>query len=245
MKVRAKLLTLLLLATPAVPALALSASAATGLRTVMRYTFDAGPTATGRIADLSGVAAPLVMRTVDGGVIRFLRTTTGRYVGFPAPCARTATTCPRALFEAPDNANLDPGTNPFRWGATVYVKQWQVIGSSNVMQKGVSDTQSQWKLQVGANRGKAQCVVVGRGSSQAYVARSSVTVADGTWHRVLCRRAGASLVVYVDGVVRGQAAIPATLEIGNDMPVRIGGPNFNTTSDMYHGYLDDVIAVAG
>jgi hypothetical protein len=29
------------------------------------------------------------------------------------------------------------------------------------------------------------------------------------------------------------------------LPLRIGGPNFNTTSDMYHGYLDDVYAVLG
>ncbi|RZU48610.1 concanavalin A-like lectin/glucanase superfamily protein [Krasilnikovia cinnamomea] len=243
MKVPARLLTLLLITTPAVPALAASATAAP--RTVMRYTFDAGPTATGRIADTSGAGAPLVKRTVDGGTIRFLRTATGRYVGFPAPCARTATRCPRALFEAPDDNDLDPGTAPFRWGATVYVKQWQVLGSSNIMQKGVSDTESQWKLQVGANRGKAHCVVVGRGSSQAYVARSTISVADGVWHRVLCRRSGGVLTVYIDGVDRGHVIIPPTLEIGNNMPMRIGGPNFNTTSDMYHGYLDNVVAVAG
>ncbi|GAB1691299.1 hypothetical protein KRM28CT15_31020 [Krasilnikovia sp. M28-CT-15] len=211
----------------------------------MRYTFDAGPTATGRVADISGTVAPLAMRSISGGTIRFLRKGTGRYVGFPARCASTAQTCPRALFEAPDDNDLDPGTTSFRWGASVYVQPWQVAGSSNIMQKGVSDTESQWKLQIGANRGKAQCVVVGRGSSQAYVARSAITVANGAWHRLLCRRAGGTLTVFVDGVARGSASIPPTLEIANNMPLRIGGPNFNTTSDMYHGFLDDVVAVAG
>jgi hypothetical protein len=113
------------------------------------------------------------------------------------------------------------------------------------LQKGVYTTESQWKMQVGEVQGRAQCVVVGRGSTQNYVARSSIGVADSKWHKVLCRRSGSTLAVYVDGVNRGQVTIPATLTISNDKPLRIGGPNFNTTSDMYHGFLDDVYAVLG
>jgi hypothetical protein len=87
--------------------------------------------------------------------------------------------------------------------------------------------------------------VVGRGSSQAYIVRSSVTVADSKWHQVQCVRVGGAMAVYVDGVARGRIAVPATLSIANDKPLRIGGPNFNTNSDMYHGYLDDVFARLG
>ena len=43
------------------------------------------------------------------------------------------------------------------------------------------------------------------------------------------------LTVYVDGAHRGQITVPADLSIGNTLPLRIGGPNFNTRSDMYHG----------
>jgi hypothetical protein len=108
------------------------------------------------------------------------------------------------------------------------------------MQKGVYTTESQWKMQIGEVQGKAQCVVVGRCSTQNHVARSSIGVADSKWHKALCVRSAGALTVYVDGVNRGHVTLPTTLSIGNDKPLRVGGPNVNTTSDMYHGFLDDV-----
>ncbi|HEY7272748.1 MAG TPA: LamG-like jellyroll fold domain-containing protein [Actinoplanes sp.] len=246
MKMSARLLALSLIVVPAVPAMAATAApTAAGPVTVARYTFDAGATAAGRIAENSGRGLPLTVRTADRGAIRFLSGKSGRYVAFPARCASGATTCPRALLEAGNDADLNPGTRPFRWGASVFVTPARLSGSSNVMQKGVTTTDSQWKLQIGSAHGRAQCVVVGRGSATAYIARSSITVADGAWHKVLCQRSGTTLAVYVDGVNRGRTAVPSTLNVTNTLPLRIGGPNFNRSSDMYHGYLDDVIAILG
>jgi hypothetical protein len=247
MKMSARLLALSLILVPAVPALATTAATptATGPVTVARYTFDAGPAAGGRVAENSGRGLPLTVRTADRGGIRFVTAKTGRYVAFPARCASGTTSCPRALLEAGNDADLNPGTRPFRWGASVFLTSAQLAGSSNVVQKGVTTTDSQWKLQIGASHGRAQCVLVGRGAATAYIARSSVTVADGAWHKVLCQRSGTALAVYVDGVNRGRTAVPATLSVANTLPLRIGGPNFNTTSDMYHGYLDDVFAILG
>ena len=247
MKMSARMLALSLILVPAVPALATTAAAPTAAApvTVARYTFDAGATAAGRVAENSGRGLPLTVRTADRGTVRFITAKTGRYVAFPARCASGATSCPRALLEAANDADLNPGTRPFRWGASVFLTPARLAGSSNVLQKGVTTTDSQWKLQIGATHGRAQCVVVGRGSATAYIARSSITVADGAWHKVLCHRSGTTLAVYVDGVNRGRTAVPAALSIANTLPLRIGGPNFNTSSDMYHGYLDDVIAVLG
>ena len=87
--------------------------------------------------------------------------------------------------------------------------------------------------------------MAGAGSAAVYVARSAATVADGMWHKVLCQRSGTTLAVFVDGVQRGQATIPATLSISNPLPLRVGGPNFNARRDMYHGALDDVYAELG
>lgn len=246
MRMSARLLALSLIVAPAVPALAAPAAApaAAGPVTVARYTFDAGATA-GRIAENSGRGMPLTVRTADHGAVRVLRGKTGRYVAFPARCASGATTCRRALLEAPNDADLNPGTRPFRWGASVSVTQAQLSGSSNVMQKGVTTADSQWKLQIGSKHGKAQCVLVGRGSTTVYIARSSVTVANGAWHKVLCQRSGTTLTVSVDGVSRGRTTVPAALSVTNTLPLRVGGPNFNRSSDMYHGYLDDVLAVLG
>ena len=249
MRLPARLLTIALITIPAVPALAVAhdvatAPAAAAPVLVARYNFDAGA-ANGRVADRSGRGTPLTVRTTDRGAVRFFTAQTGRYIGLPVRCAAHAGTCPRALLEGSDDADLDPGTRTFRWGASVNVTKAQLAGSSNILQKGVATTESQWKMQVGETHGKAQCVVVGRGSKTPYLVRSTVVVADGRWHKVLCMRSGAALSIYVDGTLRGRGPVPAALSILNDKPLRVGGPNFNTSSDMYHGYLDDVYAQLG
>ncbi|MEU4220770.1 LamG-like jellyroll fold domain-containing protein [Actinoplanes sp. NPDC026623] len=234
------------LAVTATPALAANAApvAAPAPVTVARYNFDAGTATASRIVDTSGRGTSLTIRTADSGKVAFSGTT-DKYASFPVACAETATVCPRAILEGTDDADLDPGTQRFRWGASVRVAMAQVTGSTNVVQKGVSDTESLWKMQVGGNHGKASCVASGQGVSQVYLVRSSVSVADNAWHDIMCQRSGAALSIYVDGTERGTTAIPATLSIANSMPLRIGGPNLNIKSDLYHGALDDVYARLG
>jgi len=225
-------------------ATAAPATAPTGPVLVARWDFNAGAVG-GRVTDTSGHGGPtLSARGADQGALRYLDGPTGKYVAFPDLCAPGAT-CPRALLEAPSSADLNPGVRPFRWAASVHVLKTQVRGSANVMQKGTNATGSQWKLQIGQKVGKAQCVVIGVGSPAVYIAHSSAPVTDGVWHRVACLRSGASLSISVDGVQQGTTTIPATLSITNTMPLRIGGPNFNNSSDMYHGQLDDVYAELG
>lgn len=215
--------------------------------TVARYSFDTGTVTGGRIADRSGRGAALTVRTAAGGRMSFNGTTADKYAAFPAPCTAKAGSCARALLEGTDDPGLDPLTRTFRWGATVRVTKAQLSGSANIVQKGVADTDSQWKLQLGADRGRAHCVVVGQGGAKAtiHLVRSSAGIADGAWHEVMCERSGSRLAVYVDGKERGSRAIPAGLSIANSLPLRVGGPNFAPTSDMYHGLLDDVYARLG
>ncbi|MGK5681918.1 laminin G domain-containing protein [Actinoplanes sp. URMC 104] len=234
------------LVVPATPALAATTpTTAPTPQLVARWTFDAGAV-NGTVADTSGRGPALTTRSADQGAVRYeTATPSGRFVSFPAACATTATTCPRALFETANVASLNPGTRLFRWSARVQVTKAQITGSANILQKGVAGTASQWKMQVGRTNGKAQCVVTGTGSSTVYLARSSASVADGQWHKVLCQRSGTTLSVWVDNQLGGQTTIPSTLSISNTMPLRIGGPNFKTRTDMYHGRLDDVYAELG
>lgn len=245
MKISLALAALTAIVLPATPAFAAPAPRADAAppatpALVARYTFDAGAVG-GRVADSSGRAPSLTVRSADQGAIKF----EGGTATFPAACRSGATACPRALLEAANDADLNPGTRMFRWSARLNVTKAQLVGSSNVLQKGVAGTGGQWKMQIGATNGRAQCVVGGTGSTASYMVRSSNSVADGAWHKVLCQRSGTSLSVYVDNVQRGTATIPSTVSISNNLPLRIGGPNFNTHSDMYHGQLDDVYAELG
>jgi hypothetical protein len=213
--------------------------------TVARYSFDAGASTTGVIASNSARGLPLKIRSSGGGAARFGVRAPGKYFAFPPRCAATATTCARLLLEGGDDIDLDPGTKPFRWGATINATAGQVGQSANVMQKGVASTESQWKLQIGGVRPRAQCVVVGVGSAKAYIARSDVDIIDGKWHQLTCLRSATLLAVVVDGSMRGKIALPSTLNISNAMPLRVGGPNLQATGDMYNGALDDVFAALG
>jgi hypothetical protein len=236
MKISLTIAAIAALLVPAAPALADTAAPTL----VARYTFDGGAVA-GHVADSSGRSSALTVRAADQGVIRFQ----SGYAAFPSACPAGAAVCPRALLEAANDADLNPGTRFFRWSARVNVTKAQIAGSSNVLQKGVNNTGSQWKMQIGATNGKAQCVVVGTGSAVTYLVRSSGTVTDGVWHKILCQRSGTTLSVWVDNVQRGQTTIPSTVSVTNSLPLRIGGPNFNARSDMYHGLLDDVYAELG
>jgi hypothetical protein len=233
------LLTLPLLGAPAEAAVE-----PTGPALVARYNFDGGATE-GKISELSGRGTALTVRGAANGQIAFTTEGTGRFAAFPSLCAATTTTCAKALLEAPDDADLDPGTRNFTWAATVRISRTQLNGNANVMQKGVADTESQWKMQIGGRTGRAQCVLVARGTGQTFSALSAKPVADGNWHRVVCKRAGAALTVSVDGVAGAPATLPATAAVDNAMPLRIGGPNFSKEADMYHGQLDDIYAQLG
>jgi hypothetical protein len=231
-------------ATPALadtPAPTVGAVAAPTL--VARYTFDDGAV-NGQVADSSGHGPALTVRGADNGALQFPGATTGgKYAAFPGICA-AASPCPRSLLEGSSTPDLNPGTRLFRWSARVLISKAQVKGSANIMQKGVAGSASQWKMQIGATQGRAQCVVDGAGLPRPVLARSSATVADGQWHKIVCQRSGTSLSVSVDDVVKGTATIPATLSISNNLPMRIGGANFKN-GDMYHGLLDDVYVELG
>ncbi|MDI6101160.1 LamG domain-containing protein [Actinoplanes sp. NEAU-A12] len=231
-------------ATAAIPVVAPTAVEPTGPALVARYNFDGGATA-GKISELSGRGAALTVRGSANGQIAFTTEGAGRFASFPGICAATATTCAKALLEAPDDVDLDPGLRNFKWAASVRINRTQLSGNANVMQKGVANTGSQWKMQIGGRTGRAQCVLVARGTGQTFSVLSAKPVADGGWHRIVCERTGTTLALSVDGVPGARTTLPATAAVDNAMPLRIGGPNLAKDGDMYHGQLDDIYAQLG
>lgn len=233
------LVTMPLLGTPA-----MAAEDPIGPALVARYNFDGGANA-GKISDLSGRGAALTIRGAANGQVAIASEGVNRYASFPGICAATAPTCAKALLEAPDDADLDPGTRNFKWAASVRLTTAQLSGNANIMQKGVANPESQWKMQITGRSGRAQCVLVARTSGQTFSVLSARPVADGNWHRIVCERTGTTLAVSVDGTAGGTVTLPPTVAVDNTMPLRIGGPNFAKDSDMYHGQLDDVYVQLG
>jgi hypothetical protein len=198
------------------------------------------------IADDSGTGNTGVVVTAFGGSIGIAADAAGSIgsvADFPADCASQP--CPNALIQIADAPTLDPMTADFEFGARILMQANETDDGENVLQKGITDEPGgQWKLQVDKAGGLPSCVVSGRApgesSDRRVVLLSSITVADGVWHQVMCRRSATLLEIVVDGVVRGTAAMPA-VTLNSSAPVTIGAKWVTPSeNDQFHGMLDDV-----
>lgn len=222
---------------PTVEATPPSAAASTAASAAIRYTFDGG--ITGPVFDGSG-RLPLRIRTA-GGSLSTVPHAGGLAVRFPEPCEHYgAESCARAILQSGPADFLNPGQGAFTYGASVLVESDETSKGANVLQKGFSVGDSQFKLQVDGAAGRPSCVIVGTAGPDIYVALASLTVADGRWHRVVCSRRDSLLTVSVDGQVKGRSVIPSSLSMVNADPLCIGGKGTSANNDQFVGAIDDV-----
>ncbi|MFF5231260.1 LamG-like jellyroll fold domain-containing protein [Dactylosporangium sp. NPDC000521] len=218
---------------PAAPSFVAAAPSAD----VLRYTFDSG--ITGPVLDSAG-RLPLRIRRA-GGQLSAVPHAGGLAVRFPQPCEHYgAESCARAILQSGPAEFLNPGREEFSYGASVLLAPNETSKGANVLQKGFSVGDSQFKLQVDGAEGRPSCVIVGVGEPTIYVALASLSVADGRWHRIECARSDALLTVAVDGKTRGRSAIPPSLSIVNTDPLCIGGKGTSANNDQFAGAIDDV-----
>jgi hypothetical protein len=191
------------------------------------------------LGDYSASADPLRIRAAAGGTVQ-LGPALGRTAArFPAPCAaRTPATCPRAILEAAASPVHDPGTRPMRYGAVVALLPGQTDAGENILQKGYSVGGSQWKLQVDGAAGQPSCVLAGGKPNVIYRVTAPVSIVDGGWHAIECRRGIGVLSIVVDTLPRAAVAVPASLNVASSQPVRLGGKGVGRNNDQFHGYLD-------
>ena len=205
----------------------------------VHYTFD-GPNL---LADVSVHGHDLTPVSRHGGAYLTVRHGDGGALVFPPPCHLDP--CPKIALRAWPAADLNPGARPIRFGASVRLDKDETTKGENVLQKGYSATGSQWKLQIDGAEGKPSCVFVEDHRKQIYLALSSVSVADGRWHALECRRAGSQVTLLVDGVQQGGITIPADLAVDNKIPLSVGGKGSFSNNDQFQGALDDVWVLMG
>jgi hypothetical protein len=195
------------------------------------------------VLDSSGEGNHGVVRTAYGGSVAIVADATGTVADFPNRC--WSEPCPNALIRVADDASLDPGTSAFEWGARVLLKANETADGENVVQKGTwGEPGGQWKLQVDKAAGIPSCVVSGAvpgtNAVRRTVLRASISVADGRWHSLVCRRTTDGLKIVIDGAVRGSAPMPA-VRLESAAPVTIGAKSASPAdNDQFHGMLDDV-----
>ncbi|WP_433793183.1 LamG-like jellyroll fold domain-containing protein [Actinoplanes sp. CA-252034] len=190
------------------------------------------------IIDESGNGHTLRVISAQGGRVRAVAHGPGTALAFPGKC--TQQVCPHVALQSDLSADLNPGGRDIAFGADVLLPPGQTSKGQNVLQKGYSATSSQYKLQIDGTAGHPSCVLVDVKRPVIRMVRSSVTAADGTWHRVRCQRSGTRLEIYVDGEARGRTTVPADLYVSNDLPLSIGAKGAYRDNDQFNGVLDNV-----
>ncbi|GIF14581.1 LamG-like jellyroll fold domain-containing protein [Actinoplanes teichomyceticus] len=201
---------------------------------VASYNFDT-TIADGTFDDGSGRGHLLRAVARNGGALRLVPHGAGQALRFPAKC--TGAACPRLVLQGEAAPDLNPGARPIRYGAGVLLSPAETSSGENIVQKGYSTGGGQYKLQVDGVSGKPSC---GFGEDVVHLARSRVSVADGNWHSLECRRTGPTLSILVDGVLQSSVPVPATLAVNTDSPFTVGGKGAGANNDQFHGTLDDV-----
>ncbi|GAA3279858.1 hypothetical protein GCM10020218_031710 [Dactylosporangium vinaceum] len=215
-----------------------SAPVHSGTSPGVRFTFDGGLGEP--VGDASGRLG-LRSRKAAGGQLAAVPHEGGLAVRFPGRCEHYgAESCERAILQSGPAEFLNPHRGSFTFGASLLVQPNETSKGANVVQKGFSVGDSQFKLQVDGEAGQPSCVIVGTSSATIYVALASRSVADGRWHRVACSRSNSLLTVSVDGAEAGRATIPSSLSISNSDPLCIGGKGTSANNDQFIGVIDDV-----
>jgi hypothetical protein len=204
---------------------------------VASYNFDT-TIADGTFDDGSGHGHLLRAVVRNGGKITMTPHGTGQALTFPPKC--TGTACPRLVLQAADTPDLNPASGPLAYGAGVLLAAAETSSGENVLQKGYSTGGGQYKLQVDGVSGKPSCGMSDKDASTVYLARSRVSIADGRWHSVECRRTGPTLSILVDDQMQAGVAIPAALSVVTSRPFSLGGKGVGADNDQFHGSLDDV-----
>jgi hypothetical protein len=201
---------------------------------VASYNFDS-TVADGTFDDGSGRGHLLRVVSRAGGVPTLLPHGNGQALQFPAKC--TGAACPRLVLQGEATPDLNPGTRPIRYGASVLLSPAETSSGENILQKGYSTGGGQYKLQVDGVSGKPSC---GFGADTVVLARSRVSVADGNWHSLECRRTGPTLAILVDDALQASVPVPVTAGVDTSSPFTVGGKGVGANNDQFHGTLDDV-----
>jgi hypothetical protein len=213
----------------------------------LQYVVDA-------VGDRTGYPHRGYLEEANGGTVGLVPDPRGGSAAkFPDPCAPTpAAGCPKAMIRTDParSDDLNPRSAPFTFGAELLMEPSHLSGGSNVVQKGLfEDPGGQWKLQVdnrSGETGQASCsvrgVIDGELARPVYVEAWEADVADGRWHRVVCRRtADDRLAIIVDGVRENSRPFPVGASISNDAPVTVGAKRVDIAdNDQFHGTLNRV-----
>ena len=208
----------------------------------VRYSFDKDTLKPGtRVHDASGNGRYGVVRVSGKGRLTVLKNgATGRAAAFPRACAG----CGRAIITTESRPALNPGKQPFSFGATVRVtdRQTPTGRDPNIIMKGATNA-AKYKLHL--LTAKPRCAFSGAASTVFVDAPNDID--DGRWHRVVCSRQVKLHRLFIDGKLVAQSNSAYSGKIVTPDPLKVGGRAVGAAgkNDQFHGDLDNVFVDIG
>jgi hypothetical protein len=216
----------------------------------------------------AGAAKLLIsIATANGGVLRTVRGHLSDHdeaVRFPA--FDPSSTGPRAVIRVTNPGGddlLDPGKGRFEFGADIMLDEdsaskapGSTDNGNNVLQRGLYDNPSQFKLQVDGQH--ATCLVKGRAGTVQV--RSGSTISPDRWYRLQCVRNGDDVTLTVTSWGSdGKAIVKSTTKSGStgdmspqnvEVPLSVGGKlnkigRINDETDQFNGLIENAYLDAG
>jgi hypothetical protein len=226
---------------------------------VLRLNFDDARLEGDQLVTRNDADTPVSLRVVtawDGSVAVVPGARGGRGLRFPG--VDSSATPPRAVLavtskDTVDSVNrLSPGHHDFEFGARFRLDRSSEIGQmdngNNLVQRGLGDDLSQYKLQV--DHRHVSCRVAGDlGEAEAI---SKMRVDPERWYAVTCARVGAAVVLQVRRLDDSAAdrvtkkGDTGSVTASASTPLAVGGKVTDTgnvirgNSDQFNGTVDDV-----
>lgn len=211
-----------------IPALVITAApsqAATGPSGLWNFSVAAG---TSRVADIDGSAQNLTLK--------------GKWSAGPGYVNFTGT----PSYGTVSGATFSPGDLEFAFGAVVRTTSIAARTNPNVIQAGMGNDQSQYKVALNpGNGGTAVCVLNGR-SARLQFESTRTGLANGAWHEIICSRQAGSVSISVDGYVTTYGGSPGTIRLRTDRPLLVASKGSTTTAaDQFIGSVDCAGVITG
>lgn len=143
----------------------------------------------------------------------------------------------------PHHTELDPGTGGYTWSVWIRPLNTDLTSNEVILRKGMdSSTSNAGYLMVRTPTNSVSMSLFASGFGTVTATIGGGLVTRDSWHHILCtitRGTANTLTIYHNGVQRGNAAIPAGMNIAPSLPLYLARA-VSGGAIMYTGRMDDL-----
>jgi hypothetical protein len=154
----------------------------------------------------------------------------------------SGTTTPDSRLSSPP---IDFGTGPFSVYMWINTTQEEGKDYGSLISFGYSSSPVSGQIRIGHMHAGLSNFMIGYYDTAYVDLTSGFSLNDGIWHYICVVRDGTSLKGYVDGVIKINGTISASLALGSSITDTNVGYNAQNDRTHYNGYIQDLQVIKG